>query len=373
MFPDYERSVEKNSALSDVLDKIRYPIKRDRFIYILALFICMVTYLIALLFQVPQTFDFIAYNRLVAYALVGSASLYCIGFYFYLLFQWHPTPTKQFILKFVAVVKNWPEIINFILLSQCLAVVLSCFTSLKTAIPAIVPYYLDPYFAQWDKWLFLGYEPWQLTHALFTSPWATATINFLYNFWFCIVWIFFAYSLCAIKKGRLRQKMIISNCLVWFINGGILAILFSSAGPVYAEKLFPFMHEYRDLIKVLTEQNEFLVQHDSFVTVWALTTQNSLWDAYSNNHFMIGAGISAFPSVHVSTTTLIALAMTAVNKKVGIAAWLYVVVIVTGSVHLGWHYAVDGMFGMLFTVIIWKLVGKWQQRFSDIDTYSSRL
>ncbi len=373
MSQDHELPIEKNDMVRDIIDKVVYPIRRDRYVYILAVLICAVTYIIARIFQVPQEFKFVAYNSSFSFALATTAVLYTIGFYFYLLFQWHPSPLKQFVIKFISLLKSWPEIINFVLLSQSLAIVLSCFTSLKTAIPAVIPYYLDPYFAQIDSWLNLGFVPWQLTHDIFSSPWATAVINFLYNFWFFVVWLFLIYSMCAIKNVKLRQKMLLSNCLTWFVNGGILAILFSSAGPAYAEKLFPFMHDYRELFHLLSGQNDFLIQHDSFVNVWALATQNELWDAYSNNHFMIGAGISAFPSVHVSTITLIALSMYSLNKKLGLVTWLYVAVIVIGSVHLGWHYAVDGYFGILFTIAIWKIVGKWQERFSDIECYSSRL
>ncbi|MDN3683797.1 hypothetical protein QW180_05815 [Vibrio sinaloensis] len=37
--------------------------------------------------------------------------------------------------------------------------------------------------------------------------------------------------------------------------------------------------------------------------------------------------------------------------------WLYVVAIQIGSVHLAWHYAIDGYLSIVLTLILWKLCG----------------
>ena len=40
-----------------------------------------------------------------------------------------------------------------------------------------------------------------------------------------------------------------------------------------------------------------------------------------------------------------------------VAAIAFCAVVLFGSVHLGWHYAVDGYFSIAATVVIWKIVG----------------
>lgn len=50
------------------------------------------------------------------------------------------------------------------------------------------------------------------------------------------------------------------------------------------------------------------------------------------------------------------------SRRAGIALTLNAVVIMIGSVHLGWHYALDGYVGALGTVVVWWLVGQLLKR-----------
>lgn len=354
--------VYKKSVLNHIIRKILIPIKRDRSIYILSIIICAFTYLIATYFDVPQQVKFTTYSRSFMYALAVTAFFACFLYFFYLLLRLEPRPLKMFWHKFVLVFKHWPEIINFWLLTFSMSIVLSSFTSLKTAIPSVVPFYLDPWLVHLDDLLHFGHQPWRLTHSLISTPEATAIINFLYNIWFFVVWCFLAFSMCIVWRPKLRQQMILSNCLIWFINGGILAMIFSSVGPPYVEHLFPDVVNFQTLFAQLHAQNDILLQQGTIFNIWALNVQEQLWDAYIHHTMAIGMGISAMPSVHVSTTTLIALSLYSLNKKAGILGWIYVFMIELGSIHLGWHYAIDGYAGMIFTIVIWKLVGYWQHR-----------
>lgn len=91
--------------------------------------------------------------------------------------------------------------------------------------------------------------------------------------------------------------------------------------------------------------------------LWALQTQDYLWQGYVTQVNGIGSGISAMPSMHVSIAVLMALCTYRLNKTLGYFACAFAVIIQIGSVHLGWHYAVDGYFSVLSTLAIWKAVG----------------
>jgi TRAP-type C4-dicarboxylate transport system permease small subunit len=73
------------------------------------------------------------------------------------------------------------------------------------------------------------------------------------------------------------------------------------------------------------------------------------------------------PSMHVAQASLTAAAAFRVGKVLGWIATAYALLIFVGSIHFGWHYAIDGMVAVAATVAIWigsrivveKLLGPW--------------
>lgn len=61
--------------------------------------------------------------------------------------------------------------------------------------------------------------------------------------------------------------------------------------------------------------------------------------------------------MHVSVAVTMALAFQKLHKKLGYLMWGYVLAIQIGSVHLAWHYAIDGYLSAILTLVIWKSVG----------------
>ena len=74
---------------------------------------------------------------------------------------------------------------------------------------------------------------------------------------------------------------------------------------------------------------------------------------------MLGAGIAAMPSMHVAGALLFALAGWRESRALGLLLTGYAVLILVGSVHLAWHYAVDGYVAALVTAFLWWAVGRY--------------
>jgi hypothetical protein len=58
--------------------------------------------------------------------------------------------------------------------------------------------------------------------------------------------------------------------------------------------------------------------------------------------------------MHIAIAFWLALAVRAAFPKVQWAGWAYFALIWIGSVHLGWHYAVDGLAGTLGAALVWR-------------------
>jgi membrane-associated phospholipid phosphatase len=154
------------------------------------------------------------------------------------------------------------------------------------------------------------------------------------------------------------MQFLLSFVVSWIVLGTFGGIFFASMGPCYYPTFAQESGPYAPLMRYLREAGEV-------VPVWSLNVQQMLWDSYQNNKAGIGSGISAMPSMHVATAVLMALFGWRFSRKAGIALTLYAVVIMIGSVHLGWHYALDGYVGALGALIVWWLVGRLLGHRSD--------
>ncbi|MFZ5608166.1 MAG: phosphatase PAP2 family protein [Pseudomonadota bacterium] len=233
----------------------------------------------------------------------------------------------------------------------------SAYTSFKGLIPALQPFAWDETLFRLDRAVHFGIDPWRLTHAVFGSASATLAINAAYNVWFGLLWLSLFVAVLELGKPRLRAHYLLSFALSWIVIGSLLALLFSSAGPCYYGPILGAPDPYAPLMARLHEIDGALRQAPWPGRLWVLETQNLLWTKYLASSNGIGAGISAMPSMHVATATLMALAAWRIFVWLGVAMTLYAAVILIGSVHLGWHYALDGYVSIALAIAIWKLVG----------------
>ena len=96
--------------------------------------------------------------------------------------------------------------------------------------------------------------------------------------------------------------------------------------------------------------------------VMSLKIQDWLMQAHEARTLVVGAGISAMPSVHNGLAFLFALAAFRINRSLGWLFAAYAALIWIGSIHLGWHYAVDGIIGDALTYGIWRFSGSLAER-----------
>jgi len=239
----------------------------------------------------------------------------------------------------------------------------SAFTSLKTAIPYIQPFAHDVMLMEIDRALHFGRHPWEWLLPVLGYPLVTSAISLLYKCWFGFIYFFFFWQAFSMTDPALRMRYLLSYVLSWSLLGSLAAVGLSSAGPCYFGLVTDGPDPYAPLLQYLTDADQ------SFRN-WSLIAQDYLWQNYQRGGVDPASGISAMPSVHVAIATLQALLGWQISRKVGWLTTAYCAVVMIGSVHLGWHYAIDGYVSILAVVMIWKAVG-WALRLHPSFAWSA--
>lgn len=233
------------------------------------------------------------------------------------------------------------------------ATLMASFNAFKQAVLPLAGFSLDPALAALDQALFFGIDPWRVTHAIFASPEATQLIDRAYHGWFVPMSV--GVIVCAwlpASSYRLRTQYLLSFIMVWTLIGSLLAFAFPSAGPCFYSHFVGPSPSYDALMSKLAEG-----QAATGSPLVSLRIQAKLLAFYGSDTLQVGAGISAMPSVHNALAALFALAAFKLHRKAGLLLAGYAAVIWLGSIHLGWHYALDGIVSIGLTLLIWRLCG----------------
>ena len=220
--------------------------------------------------------------------------------------------------------------------------------------PAAAGFRFDPLFAEMDRWLFLGIDPWRISHGLFGSPTATLIFDRAYHAWF--VPMALGLMICAWLPSasfRLRTQYLLSYIMMWIGVGSVLAFLLPAAGPCFYETFAGPSPTFQAMMAKLAADQAALA-----APVSALTFQDALLGVFGNESLAVGGGISAMPSVHNGLAALFALAAFRINRKAGWVMTFYAAAIWIGSIHLGWHYAIDGFAAFALAWGIWRVAGR---------------
>jgi hypothetical protein len=231
------------------------------------------------------------------------------------------------------------------------------FTAVKTLLNDVVPFTWDHTFMEIGKQLHFGRHAWQWLDI--ENPVVTRILESAYAFWGVLL-VAVPFAVALRRPGcPARTRFLISVMLVFILLGNLMAGIFMSAGPFWFEFTRSQHNDYAGLFA-------YLMQADPDGDFSAIAFQRYLWHAYVQGATQVGTGISAFPSVHVAMATLYALYAWPLGRLPRLAAALFLVAIMIGAVHLGWHYALDCYAGFLGAALIYGAVGAVQRLHSRL-------
>lgn len=230
------------------------------------------------------------------------------------------------------------------------AVAIACvgvaaFTTLKSQL--VAPFFADALLADLDDLLHLGWQPWRFTHAVMPAE-ASYYLARLYGPGWFIQLIGVLLLAALLRDEALRRRYFLSLVAAMLLLGTFLRLLASSAGPIFYDRLFGGSR-FLELTTALE------ADPGSGAIVY---TANYLHSAYVSESARFGAGISAMPSMHVALAVLNALFLSRVSGWLGVLGWAYAACILFGSVHFGWHYALDGYVSAVAILLLWRWAGE---------------
>jgi len=218
------------------------------------------------------------------------------------------------------------------------------FSAMKAAIPLVVPFYLDARLTSFERIVF-GTDAWRISHALF--GWATPLIDTFYLSWLPVMLLAFNLVLLS-RPSPTKTRSMIAYLFMWPLVGTIGGYLMSSAGPIFHDAL---LGGHSGLLEALQREG----------AKGSLLAYEHLWTSYANRFATLGGGISAMPSMHIGMACWLALSLRSYFPKMQWAGWAYMGMIWISSIHLGWHYAIDGIVAAVLTIGIWKVTGLFHQ------------
>ena len=257
----------------------------------------------------------------------------------WLLVKRHPSPIGQIVQT---VRTHWRKLLWTIVIYSSLAICLETFSAIKKSIPYNIWFYADPFLIDLDRAIFFGADAWQVTHAIL--GWTTPVQVWLYAIWH-FLHIGLAIVICFTLDEAQRIRFALLMQFIWLVLGGFLATISSSVGPIMVGEYYgdsSFDPLLRTLEQTAPSQ---LVIRDRLVA--AIDEPNLI------------SGISAMPSIHVAIAVCLALFVQHYRiRPLTILAWSYVGTTYIGSMHLGWHYATDGLVSAPLVIAAWWALGR---------------
>ena len=277
------------------------------------------------------------------------------GYTIYVMVFKRPAQLVRYLRQHLAAYLTMERLLFAVPVLAMIPLFAASFTVVKAAVPMFQPFAWDARLAAADAWLHFGRQPWEWLQPVFGSPLMTAVVNYNYHLWFFIMFATIYWLAFNMERRALRMQFMLSFVLSWIVLGNVVALFFSSVGPCYYGHVVAGADPFAAQMALLREA-------DKTIPVLALQVQDMLWTDYTTNSGHNALSIAAMPSMHVGTAVLLALLGWRLNRAAGIALTVFAVLVMVGSVHLAWHYALDGYVGGLGAWIIWHISGRIVQR-----------
>jgi hypothetical protein len=206
------------------------------------------------------------------------------------------------------------------------------YRNLKSMVPVLRPGELfDRQLADLDRGLFGGNDPAVLLHALLGTGMATHILSAAYMLFFVFIPGTLAFALVFSPNLQAGLFYVTAQSINWLL-GAASYFLVPSLGPVYAD---PGVFANLPVSGVTQLQDILLDQRLEF-----LSDPSAGGTAQS---------IAAFASLHVSIffTGALAAHLLGLGRRLRIAAWVLLGLTILATLHLGWHYVVDDLGGLV--------------------------
>lgn len=223
---------------------------------------------------------------------------------------------------------------------------LTAFTTFKIAIPEIRPFYADHLLANIERAIF-GADVWVFSHMIVSKA-MLPFLAFQYEITWQVMWFAMFVFVGFWSDQKSGARYLLAHALTLTICGTILAMVLSSAGPIFYDRIYGG-NRFADLATTMQRLG-------NVSDTWP--TSNYLFLAYQSGQPHLGSGISAMPSIHVAVAALNAFFLASLNRWLGIIAWSFFAVIAFMSVYTGWHYVSDGVVSLMVVSMIWYGTGK---------------